>query len=68
MANILETLQNAQINLIENKNTPFGFFLGKLQLENAIGLLEKGYSLNDDVDNLLEQFETVDKVPSKRAR
>ena len=42
MANILETLQNAQINLIENKNTPFAFMIGKLQLENAIELLEKG--------------------------
>lgn len=65
MADILETLQNAKINLIENKNTPFGFFLGKLQLENAVELLEKGYSLNDDVDNLLEKFGSVSEVPSK---
>ena len=65
MADILETLQNAQINLIENKGVQFAFMLGKLQLENAIGLLEKGYSLDTNVDNLLEQFETVDKVPSK---
>lgn len=65
MANILETLQNAQINLIENKNTPFAFMIGKLQLENAIELLEKGYSLNDDVDNLLEKFGSVSEVPSK---
>lgn len=62
---ILDTLKNAQYNLIENRNVVIAFEIGKMQLSNAITLLEKGYSSNDEVDPLLERFDNVDNVPNK---
>lgn len=37
----------------------------KEQLNNAIVLLEKGYSVDDEVEPLLEEFGNVDSVPEK---
>jgi hypothetical protein len=61
---ILEALQNAQINLVENKGNPLCFHIGKEQLHNAIMLLEKGYSLYDEVEVILEGYNNVEDVPT----
>jgi len=60
---ILEALQNADYNL--QNNSGIGLLFAKPQLHNAVTLLEKGYSLNDEVEPLLEKFGDVDSVPSK---
>lgn len=63
---ILETLQNAKINLIENGNLGFGVRLGTEQVKNAVTLLEKGYSLDEEVDPLLDKYGSVYNVPVKQ--
>ena len=35
----------------------------KVQLHNAVELLERGYDAQDDVETLLEKYGTVDDVP-----
>jgi len=60
---ILEALQNAEVNLTGHH--PIQHRLGKDQLHNAITLLEKGYTLNEEVDPLLEKYGSVDSVPDK---
>lgn len=62
---ILECLQNAEHNLVENKGIPISFVMGREQLHNAIVLLEKGYSIYDEVEPLLDEYEDVEKVPEK---
>ena len=61
---ILEALQNANMNL-DNVNRVGVFILPlvKNQLNNAVVLLEKGYSLNDYVEPLLEKYGDVENVP-----
>ncbi len=61
---ILEALQNAHYNLLKNGGQ-IGDLIGKPQLHNAVTLLEKGYSLSDEVEPLLEEFGDVDNVPEK---
>lgn len=64
---ILEALQNASANLDNvRKLGPVVLPLAKSQLDNAIGLLEKGYSIDDEVDPLLEEYGSVDAVPAKQ--
>jgi hypothetical protein len=65
VSTVLETLQNAQINLVVN--LPYGFTgaIGKSQLTNAVTLLEKGYGLYDDVDALIDKYGDVVNVPEK---
>lgn len=46
---------NAEINIAQS------------QLHNAIVLLQKGYSINDEVEPLLEGHIEVENVPSKPA-
>jgi len=47
---ILEALQNANANLDNMKTMGFAMFpIVKGQLYNAVTLLEKGYSINDEV-------------------
>lgn len=58
---ILEALQNAEFNL----NQSFTVGIAKRQLHNAIVLLEKGYSIYDEVDPLLTEFKNVENVPEK---
>jgi len=63
---ILEALQNANMNLdnvavLGTRLVP----LVKSQLNNAVVLLEKGYSLEDEVEPLLEKYGDVDNVPEK---
>ena len=59
---IIEALQNAEINL---NNGPIGLMLAKGQLHNALTLLEKGYSIDDEVEPLLEEYGDVENVPDK---
>lgn len=60
---ILEALQNADYNI--TNNGVLGANIAKRQLHNAVTLLEKGYSLDDEVEPLLEQYGEVDSVPDK---
>lgn len=62
---ILEALQNAQVNLIENARVPMARMIGEAQLNNAIALLEKGYSIDDLVEPLLEEYGDINNVPEK---
>jgi len=61
---ILEALMNAEFNLCQGV-PGIQHVLGKDQLHNAVTLLEKGYSLDDEVEPLLEQYGAVGDVPEK---
>jgi hypothetical protein len=61
---ILECLMNAKFNICDNLGR-IGLVLGKEQLKNAVTLLEKGYSLHDQVEPLLEKFGDIEFVPEK---
>ena len=65
MANILETLQNAQYNLTKNRNNDFARAIGECQLDNAIKMLDKGYPLDSDIESRLEWAGvlSVDELP-----
>lgn len=64
---ILEALQNANMNLDNVKRMGIRVLpLAKEQLNNAVTLLEKGYSLDDEVEPLLEQFGDLDSIPNKK--
>ena len=71
-ASILETLMNAEINLVNNRMSSFAVELGEQQLSNAITLLKKGYGCHELVDPLLEKYGDVEAVPqippSRRVR
>ena len=60
---ILETLQNAKINLVENAGTGFGELIGRGQLTNALILLEKGYPLEVEIDPILEAHPDLNTAP-----
>lgn len=63
MSNILEVLQSAQANVENMRILGFGLIpLVEAQLGNAIGLLEKGYPLDTDVDGILKHA-TVEYLP-----
>lgn len=65
MANILETLQNAQHNLTKNRNNDFARAIGEVQLDNAIKMLSKGYPLDSDIESRLDWADasSVDELP-----
>lgn len=58
---ILEALQNANYNI--QKNGQMGLMIAKGQLNIAVVLLEKGYSLDDLVEPILEEFGEVENAP-----
>jgi hypothetical protein len=66
---IMEALMNADLNLSNVKRQPamsaFVVGLAGEQLHNAVELLNKGYSLNDEVEPLLEKYGDVEQVPEK---
>ena len=63
---ILEALQNASANLDNVKIIGVSILpLAQEQLNNAIGLLEKGYSIDDEVEPLLEKYGSIEDVPEK---
>ncbi|MFT7282977.1 MAG: hypothetical protein ACI9DM_002715 [Cyclobacteriaceae bacterium] len=63
---ILEALQNAQYNLDNAQSMPVLMHLVKGQMKNAITLLEKGYTADELVEPLLEEYGDVESVPDKR--
>jgi len=62
---ILEALQGAEINLTKNSNIQSAVIIGRSQLHNAAVLLEKGYSIYDEVEPLLEKYGDIENVPEK---
>ena len=60
---ILEALQNARYNLIDNRGVGLALSIGKIQLDNAIILLEKGYTTFTEVDPILEKYGDAKSVP-----
>lgn len=62
---ILEVLQNAKFNLVDNLRLPLSQAVGREQLKNAVTLLEKGYQLDEDFDTVMGSAEIVDDVPEK---
>jgi hypothetical protein len=60
---VLEALQNADFNL--TNNGALGAMLAKDQLHNSAILLEKGYSIHDEVEPLLDEYGDVENVPEK---
>lgn len=62
---IMECLQNAKYNLDNAIKMPMLMPMVKEQLNNAVVLLEKGYSIWDEVEPLLEEFGDVENVPEK---
>ena len=63
---ILEALQNANYNIDNVKNFGLAMLpIVKEQINNAVVLLEKGYSIDDEVDHLLEKYGDVESVPEK---
>ena len=63
---ILEGLMNAECNIDNAKMLGMAILpLAKGQLHNAIVLLEKGYSIDDEVEPLLEKYGEVENVPEK---
>ena len=63
MATVLEALMNAQINLGHFRNAGIQGAIGCSQLDNAVTLLQKGYSVHTDVEELLDKHDTVKAVP-----
>ena len=62
---IMEALQNAVYNLDNAMKMPALLPLVKEQLHNATVLLDKGYSIWDEVEPLLEKYGSVENVPEK---
>jgi hypothetical protein len=63
---ILESLENANMNLDNISRIGTAILpLIKEQLNNAVVLLEKGYSVDELVEPLLDKYGDVDSVPYK---
>ena len=62
---ILECLQNARYNLDDSVKIPMLMPMVKEQINNAVELLDKGYSIWDEVEPLLEKYGSVENVPEK---
>ena len=60
---ILECLQNAQHNF--KSGMAFQLRVAQSQLDNAIALLEKGYSPHEQVEPLIDKYGTIEAVPEK---
>lgn len=61
---ILEALQNAEMNLENVKRLGVAILpLAQSQLHNAVALLEKGYSVDEEVEPLLDKYGSVENVP-----
>ncbi len=63
MVTILEALQHAKINLVDNPPISLCVIIGKQQLSNAVCLLEKGYPVHTLVEGILEQYPNIEEVP-----
>ena len=63
---IMEALQSADYNLQKHMKLEFARSIAREQLHNAVILLEKGYSLDDEVEPILEEYGNVNDVPEKK--
>lgn len=63
METIMKALQRADYNL--SQNNMFSKAVAQVQLHNAVVLLDKGYSLDDDFDEILNDYCVVEDVPEK---
>ena len=61
---ILESLRNADFNI--QNNGSLGIHIAKNQLHNAVVLLENGYSLDDEIEPLLERYGDIESIPEKQ--
>jgi hypothetical protein len=61
---LLEELTTAQYNLTIGA-IPIQKDIGAEQLNNVIILLKKGYSLDDDIEWLYEDYADVNQAPEK---
>ena len=61
---ILEALENAEYNLCQGK-TEINKVIGIDQLHNAVTLLLKGYGLDDDIEAVFAEYESLDGAPNK---
>jgi hypothetical protein len=66
MSSIIEALQNAEINIENVKRIGLAILpMAQEQLHNAIVLLDKGYSIHDEVEPLLGKYGDAEDVPEK---
>ena len=61
---ILQSLQSANDNIAWQSGS-IGIKIARVQLNNAVILLEKGYPLDQDVSILIEIYLKVENVPEK---
>ena len=59
-----EVLENAEYNLA-NPFNPIQLDLGRQQLSNYKALRDKGYSDDDDFNEIMSGYDSVEEVPSK---
>ena len=64
MSTILEALQNADYNL--QHNGIIGVVLAKEQLHNSVVLLDLGYDLNTEIEQLLNKYDKIEDVPKNK--
>jgi len=62
MATILDSLQRVDYNFRRQSDLDI-MRLAKYELHTVAILLEKGYSLDDDIDSILEEYGDVEDVP-----
>ena len=65
---IIEALMNAECNLGNANVVGMAVIpIAQEQLHNAVALLLKGYCIDEDVDELIEQYGSVEEAPRKEA-
>ena len=63
MPTIIETLEYAYFNLVES-SINMSHLIGKDQLKNAINLLDKGYDLDTNIEELINRYGSVENTPN----
>ena len=70
MATIIDALENAEFNMGQLVTKMPGMIQAVValsQIRNARVLLEKGYDIHTDINDVLKAHEDVDDVPEKEA-
>lgn len=65
MATILEVLQSACRNLEQAQN-PQVLRIVKQQVHNSTSILEKGYGVDQDIDDLIDNYGAIDNIPDNK--
>lgn len=65
---IIECLESAisNINTSRKAKMPEVLEIALIQINNVIDLLKKGYDVNTDVDEILDQYEDISQVPPNK--